>query len=116
LRAAGSLAAMNALAAARLEAREAAHLRAASAVKLLELAAYRPYELELSDCQFIRAALQQRSLASAENWRHIAWHVTMTCARLIRGARLREALALTPPALLPKAGARWMLQQGVKAV
>src|SRR5262249_28725734 len=38
---------------------EIAHLEIAMAGKMLELTSYRPYELELSDCRFIRGAMRK---------------------------------------------------------
>jgi GT2 family glycosyltransferase len=97
LRAAVTLEAMSALAERQLEAGEVPRFRLAVAVKLLELAGYRPYRVEMSDCAFIRAALAHAHLFSGANRGEIRWHVTETAKRLLRRGRLAEAMALTPP-------------------
>jgi glycosyltransferase involved in cell wall biosynthesis len=109
LKAAGSLSAMIELVARRLDPAELPHLRLAAGIKLLELAHYRPYEIELQDAQFIRAALALSEIAAPENRGHIRWHVTQTSARLIRKGKLREALTLAPPEFMPRVAARVLL-------
>lgn len=109
LKSAGSLAAMVDVVAGRLDLAELPRLRLAAAIKLLELAHYRPFEIEARDAMFIRAALAHSEIASLDNRGHIRWHVTQTSARLIRKGRLREALTLAPPAFLPRVAARVLL-------
>jgi glycosyltransferase involved in cell wall biosynthesis len=109
LKAAQTLAAMIEIFADRLDATELRHLRLAAGVKLLELAHYRPYEIEVQDAAFIRAALADWEIATPDNRGHIRWHVTKTSARLLRKGRLQEALTLSPPAFLPRAAARALL-------
>lgn len=104
LKAAGTLEAMHAYAARRLEPAEAEHLRLAAGIKLLELARYRPYEIEPSDAAFIRAAwaqarAQHRSLGDAR------WHIMRAAVRLLKKGKPQEALTLTPPELYPRLGA-----------
>lgn len=89
-----------------LEPSEAAHLRAASAAKLLELTGYRPYELELADCRFIRAALASPPTLTPANRALLKRQLAATAARLLRVGRPREALALLPPGQAPEALAR----------
>ncbi len=105
LRAAGTLEAMHALAAARLEPAESDRLRLAAAIKLLELAGYRPYELEASDCAFIRAALPLAAAHPAQVRGEARWHVTHAAARLLKAGKRKEALTLTPPRYYPRAAA-----------
>jgi hypothetical protein len=105
LREAGTLEAMHALAAAQLDSAEADRLRLAAAIKLLELAAYRPYEPEPADCAFIRAALPLARRHPPEVQAEVRWHVTHAAARLMRKGRANEALALVPPALWPRVSA-----------
>jgi len=109
LRGARSLEAMCALAEGALTGAEAAHLRIAAAAKLMELARYRPYELEAQDCAFIRAALPQARALTAQNRKEVSWYVTVTAARLVRKGMWREAMALTPPGDYPLATARVLL-------
>jgi glycosyltransferase involved in cell wall biosynthesis len=76
---------------------EARYLRIALGSKLLELTAYRPYELEISDCQFIRAALAELSRLPYPNRKDLSRLYARAAARLLIGGRLREMAALTPP-------------------
>ena len=99
------------LAAEQLEAEEARHLRIAAATKLMELARYRPYELDAADCAFIRAALSYAARLSQQNRREVEWYVTVTAARLVRKGMLSEALTLTPPKNYPVAAARLLLSR-----
>jgi glycosyltransferase involved in cell wall biosynthesis len=78
---------------------EAGYLRIALASKLLELAAYRPYELKFSDCQFIRRALDELNRLSHLNRKDLSRLYARAAARLLIGGRLREMAALTPPRL-----------------
>ena len=102
-------------ASAGLDAREAQHLRIAAAGKLMELARYRPYELELSDCTFIRSTLRYAEPLSAANRKEIEWYVTTTAARLVRKLKVAEALALAPPSTLPVVAARTLLSRDIKS-
>jgi hypothetical protein len=106
LKAAATLEAMVAIASKQLDAQEAAHLRIAAGAKLMELAGYRPYELEASDCAFIRAALPLAATLAVQNRKDVMWHVTTTAARLIRKGRIGDALRLAPPAAYPRTVAR----------
>jgi hypothetical protein len=102
---------MAAVAAPLLQPAEADHLRIAAAAKLMELARYRPFELDSGDCAFIRAALPYARSLTAQNQKEVEWYVTVTAARLIRKGKLGEALTLTPPQSLPKAAARVLLSR-----
>ncbi len=70
-RSAASLERIVATASRQLTADEAQHLRIASAMKLLELARYRPYEPDAADCAFIRAALPLAARLSAPNRKEV---------------------------------------------
>lgn len=110
LKAAGTLEAICAMASKTLDADEAGHLQIAAATKLMELAGYRPYEPEVSDCAFIRSALAFAGKLSAANQEDVMWYVTTTAARLIRKGRFAEAFALTPARAYPKTAARVLVK------
>jgi Glycosyl transferase family 2 len=76
---------------------ETRYLRIAVASKLLELTAYRPYELEFSDCQFIRGALDELSRLPHPNRKDLGRLYARTAARLLISGQLREMAILTPP-------------------
>ena len=109
LKSAGTLDAMIEVVASRLSATELLRLRLAAGIKLLELAHYRPYEIDVGDAAFIRSALAHWEIAAPDNRGHIRWHVTQSSARLLRKGKLREALTLAPPAFLPRVAARVFL-------
>lgn len=103
LPAAPGLAAVIERSAAGLEPAELRHLRVASVAKLLELAGYRPYELELEDCRFARAALADLPDLPSGNRTLLDRQVAASGARLLRAGRVGEATALLPPRLWPEA-------------
>lgn len=111
LKARETLSGMVALVEPALDADEVRHLRLAAGVKLLEMARYRPYEPDVSDCSFIRDALRYSIDLTSANRREIGWYVTVTAARLLKKGRWREAVALTPPIHYPIAAARLFLVQ-----
>jgi hypothetical protein len=108
---AATLEGMWALVAVQLEAAEAQHLRIAAAGKIMELARYRPYEVDAADCAFIRGALPFATQLSPQNQKEMEWYVTVTAARLVRKGMLSEALTLTPPKNYPVAAARVLLSR-----
>ncbi len=110
LRDARDLASMSALAEMPLRSDEIPRFRLATAIKLLELSAYRPYRLEIADCKFIRNALAYGHLFSAENRRQIRWHVTEMARRLARNGSFICAATLVPPALYPFVIAKSLLR------
>ena len=74
---------------------ENSHLRCAVSAKLLEMAGYRPYEIELSDCIFIRAALNaSKASIGRSNAAEISRNLSGTAARLATSGRWAEAWAL----------------------
>jgi glycosyltransferase involved in cell wall biosynthesis len=89
-----------------LEADEADYLRIAAAAKLMELTYYRPYELEHSDCVFIREALDNLGELSQRNRAEFKWYLTVTAARLLRKGEVARAAALAPAWAYPKVAYR----------
>ena len=86
---------------------EIEHLEIAIAGKLLELADYRPYELQLTDCSFIRAALRKTMCsANLENQAELTRLVLRAAARLLNKGLVREAFVLVPTSHYSKAMAR----------
>lgn len=90
----------------QLEELERDFLRTAVAAKLLELTAYRPYELEPDDCRFIRRAFEASKGLSAANLHELGRLQAGAAARLLRKRLFRSAIALTPPSLYLPALAR----------
>ena len=78
---------------------EVGYLRIAVASKLLELSSYRPYELEFSDCQFVRGALDELSRLPHPNGKDLSRLYARAAAHLLISGRLREMATLTPPRL-----------------
>lgn len=111
LKAAVTMEAMCEIASAQLDPEETRHLRIASATKLMELARYRPYELDAGDCAFVRAALPEVKRLSPQNQKEVDWYVTVTAARLVRKGLLAEAVALTPVQSYPVTAARVLLSR-----
>jgi glycosyltransferase involved in cell wall biosynthesis len=105
--AAGSLADLVTLGCDGLDRGERDHLEIAVAGKLLELTSYRPYELELADCAFIRSALSRHAgRLRPANRAALARSCAGTAARLAHQGLFREAAALAPPTLRPAAAWR----------
>lgn len=74
---------------------ETEYLAAAAATKILELTAYRPYELESSDAKFIRAAVASaRPRISAANMRQLRKQLSGTAARLVSKRQLTDGISL----------------------
>jgi len=96
------------LASKDLDTHEAEYLRIASAAKLLELASYRPYELQHSDCVFIRRALKNLSGLSGRNRAVLKWYWTVAAARLLRKGEVAKSAALTPVRAYPKVAYRFL--------
>jgi glycosyltransferase involved in cell wall biosynthesis len=90
---------------------EVDHLEIAVAAKLLELSSWRPYELDLHDCQFIHSAMSKHAnRASPPNRRILSRACAGTAARLLHEGLIREAVALMPPTLYPVAIGRLALR------
>jgi GT2 family glycosyltransferase len=109
LKAAQGVAAMVELAAADLDDEEREWFEMAVAAKLLELAAYRPYELEPADCDFAGGAarhpLDARTIGSRENLQR---QRTGTAARLASKGRFDDAIKLLSPSQYPAFAVRYL--------
>jgi Glycosyl transferase family 2 len=103
LRTAGSLARMLALVEPNLDRDEVAPFRLRVAFKLLELANYRPYELDEEDCHFVADALKQDCAVSAKNALEMRWYLSQASARMLKAGQIRKATVLSPMALWPRA-------------
>lgn len=107
LKAAGSIEAMVGLAGASLDPQERRWFEEAVSAKLLELAAYRPYELEARDCVFIGqvAARGVGHLPSANRADQIK-RLSGSAARLAAKGRIADAFSMLMPAAYPAFGLR----------
>jgi glycosyltransferase involved in cell wall biosynthesis len=95
-RKAGSLQGICAAAQKNLDAEEAAYLRIATCAKLLQMEAYRPYDLEIDDARFIHDTYVQNELFSPKQLAEFRYLISTAAARLLENGALREAIALTP--------------------
>lgn len=97
-----------------LDPAEAERLAASACAKLLEVASYRPYELEMEDCAFIRtsvdAALGRMDPGSRSNCIRM---LTGTAARLASEGKFSLAARLAPVRYYPLATLRLALRVGV---
>lgn len=97
---------------------EAAHLRVAASLKLLDLAGYRPFELELSDCRFIGDVFE-RALGGAprQAQRRILRSWSASAVRLwTKGLRVEATALLRPPvrrAFYARAAAGFLMPPGL---
>jgi glycosyltransferase involved in cell wall biosynthesis len=89
-----------------LDEAEARYLRIAMAAKLLELTSYRPFELDLADCLFVRQAWPDRAILSAANRSELDRVCAAATARLLGKGLLREAAALSQASLYASVAAR----------
>lgn len=112
LKEARSLEAMCSLAEPHVAHCDRERFRLATGIKLLELAAYRPFEIEGGDCRFIAEQLREASTLDLPpgNRRDIAWYLEEAGARLLRQRRLRDAALLVPPRLWPRVLAKAALR------
>lgn len=100
---ANSLEKMFRLGARQLTRAETDRLEIALAAKLLELTTYRPFELDLEDCRFIRRALLKHiGKLAPVNRAALRRTWSGAAARLVSKARFREAKALVRPQLYPE--------------
>lgn len=112
LQKAGSLEAMVAIAAEPLDAAERPLFAEAVAAKLLELASYRPYELERSDCRFVRMVADRGFAHLAADSRALQIRrVTGAGARIAAAGRPADALLLVPRRLFLPLVMRWLFRQ-----
>ena len=115
-KAAGSLEEITKLGARGLEQNEAVRLAAATSAKMLELSAYRPYELDSADCAFIRSSLERvMATMGGQNRALTIRRITGTAARLAAAGRVMEALKLCPPRLYPQFASRLALRAAAPA-
>lgn len=103
LRSAGSLVRMMALIEPNLDREEIAAFRLRVAIKLLELANYRPYELDDEDCRFVANALKHDCAVSSANAIEMRWYLSQTAARMLKTGQIGKATSLSPMALWPRA-------------
>ena len=97
-----------------LDADEAARLAAASSTKLLELAGYRPYELDAGDCTFIQESVSNVLSAMVPANRALAVRtMSGTAARLAANGQLANGLRLCPPRFYPHFVGRLALRMTV---
>ena len=94
-----------------LDAEEAARLAASASAKLLEVSAFRPYELDAEDCAFIRASIM-RALPSMtpDNRTMCVRRLSGTAARLAAQGHVSAALRLSPTKYYPLVAARLVLR------
>ncbi|MBV8097476.1 MAG: glycosyltransferase family 2 protein [Acetobacteraceae bacterium] len=86
---------------------ETDHLEISAAAKMLENAAYKPYELDLDDCTFIREAIGKHAhRLTPSNRSLLSRNLSGSAARLAHGRKLAQAAALLPPKLYPAAAGR----------
>ena len=106
-----------AIAAEGLNPDEVAHLRAAYAVKLMELSAGRPYQPDREDARFIADALKDATsrapLANRKTVRRLRAIITAT---LVRTGQWRAAGHLLDVPTLPRAAMRLVLQLLARAL
>ncbi len=90
---------------------EAARLAASASAKLLEVSAYRPYELDAEDCSFIRASVM-RALPSMtpDNRALCVRRLSGTAARLAAQGHVSAAMRLSPVKYYPLVAARFTLR------
>jgi glycosyltransferase involved in cell wall biosynthesis len=106
-REAHSLPAIFALGSRGLNAPEIVHLKIAMAAKMLDLASYRPYELDVDDCRLIGEALSQYGdRLRAEDRAMLVRQTSGAAARLAQNGMLGAASALLSVRTYPSAMAR----------
>ncbi|MGI4799359.1 MAG: glycosyltransferase family A protein [Janthinobacterium lividum] len=94
-----------------LDAAETERLAVSASAKLLELAGYRPYEIEEEDCKFIRRTFSQSLGRMDPASRRLCFRMTSgTSARLIHNGMAAAGLQLTPPSLYPSLVARLVMR------
>jgi glycosyltransferase involved in cell wall biosynthesis len=101
-RAARKLGAIVEMAGAKLSAKERSIFNIAVAAKMLELASYRPWDLDLDDCRFIRTQWQihNRSLPH-QNRKEFRKAMMRLGAGLLHKGRVRALIELIPPDMIP---------------
>jgi len=97
-----------------LDEEEATRLAAATSAKLMELAAYRPYELDGADCAYICASMTRAlPMITPENRVVTVRQLSGTAARLAAQGHIANALRLCPPRFFPQAAVRLAMRVGL---
>lgn len=104
---ADSLREIVALGAEELTAEETAYLELAVSAKIVELAYYRPYELDAADCRFIRDSLARHGhLMTDDNRAELDKVLSGTAARLLGKGLVRSGLDVARPRHYPMVAAK----------
>ncbi|WP_158914644.1 glycosyltransferase family A protein [Caulobacter sp. S45] len=99
-----------------LDAEEVRRLMVDVAGKMLELTSYRPYELQLSDCQFINKAIKDSAARLPSlNRRQLYHQRLLAMLRLILKKDFASAYALSPINAYPRV-AQYALGVGIKKI
>jgi len=94
-----------------LDADEAARLAVSTSAKLLELAAYRPYELDGEDCSFIRTSIMHALPSMTPANRTLCVRMLSgTAARLAAQGQVSASVRMSPVRFYPLIVARLMLR------
>ena len=102
LRTARSLDAMCEMLALTVPAEEMPFFRLSVGLKLLELAAYRPFEIDRDDCRFLRDALKRVHILDRAIGLDVRWRFTDTGRVLLRNGHWGDAAALLPLRFVPR--------------
>lgn len=106
-----TLRAMIGIAEQQLDDTERAYFRIAVPAKLLELTAYRPYEIEDTDCDYIgdfaRGGLQS---LSPQNRGLMQRRITGAAARIAAAGRMADARRMVPPRMMTSFASRYALR------
>lgn len=95
---AGTITRMLAIVEPELDQTERRHLRLATAMKMIELAFYRPYYLEASDWRFVKNAMrQERELFSCENAKDQRRKMTYYVAKMLSRGKVLNAISTASP-------------------
>jgi len=95
----------------QLDATECAYYHAAVPAKLLELTAYRPYELEDTDCDYIgEIARGGFPGLSARNRGLMQRRITGAAARIAAAGRMADARRMVPPRMIASFVSRYALR------
>ena len=102
LRSARSLDAMCEMLALTVAAEEMPFFRLSVGLKLLELAAYRPFEIDRDDCRFLRNASKRVNILDRAISLDVRWRFTDTGRVLLRNGHWGDAAALLPLRFVPR--------------
>ena len=97
------------LASESMDDRERRYLQQATVAKLLELAAYRPYELDARDREYV-GEVARRGFANlpAENAGMFNRRICGSAARIAAAGRTGDALKMIPARLMPSFAPRYV--------